>query len=987
MSGVKICAGLRANVLTFLVVILVAAAPAGAQELYFDLPLMEVPLVEGAFPPADQPVTAETVGSWESMRYLPRADMGQAGEAFLVREDDLAAFRRGGNLEPSAYRLVARVEKGQAWEGHIVWPSDGGSKANLVRFKLSADKATAKGYARFWASRAAHYEELANRQLPGQSWFRFQANRSRAFAQLKPGQKPAPRPMGMSSDLCTPEQVQSDQLSPKLAESMDLLTGAMAISENMQFGQVACHGASASRWVPLDQVPAITVPPVDWSAHMPFSAARLDRLSAWIPHDNYGLLFPSFSAMVQLFDELDTYGTPFLPGFDGVSHDAETHQRYEKQLCLEVSQAARMLGPKVVASVAITGADPFLVSGSDLTLLFEAREPGVLHQYLQGKHHSAALANEGAEQLSGELWGVAWSGVVTGDRSVSSYVARVGDVVLVSNSLVALERAISASAGRIPSLLFTEEYLFFRERYQREEEESALLLVTDEAIRKWGGPAWRIADSRRMRVASLLTGAAVQFANARATGEWPATSLPEPARKGRKAPKKAPTCEPSQESYFPLLSSVPDAELFWVTPGEIGNSVYGTRRFLTPIVELVPAAATVEEVAAYGAFRTRYENIWRGVFDPLAVRFAVGPNGISVDLSLFPIVLNSEYREMIELTGNNQLPDSLHFPEESMAVVGFSLNPESKLVRELNSFSSMMVPGLGRAGFGWLGRWFRAYAGDDPFWAELAEIGDPDDMAAFAEKQFYRLPVVAEVAVANPMAMAGFLTALRGFAESTAPGMVVWETQEHNEHPYVRVKTLGVGGDEALSKLAIYYSTVESVFILSLNENLFKKAIDRHKGVARTPVTTGQEDMHGLQFLGASFGTAFHFRFLELVSALASDETSKWEQQVAFKALPILNEWRRLFPERDVLEVHSEVFAAKLTAPASGQYEWGPALWSYASTVHGQPGAPKKGPGPLRPPFEAISTANFGISFELGGLRARFSITRQPATSKVETPR
>ncbi len=560
--------------------------------------------------------------------------------------------------------------------------------------------------------------------------------------------------------------------------------------------------------------------------------------------------------------------------------------------------------------------------------------------------------------------------------------------MLVSNSLVALERCISASQGRIEPLLFTEEYLFFRERYPLSEEESALLLVTDMALRKWAGPAWRIADSRRSRMAAILSNAAAQFTESELSGQWPATSLPT---KGKKPNKPKPKPKGTEEatpvvapgdSCYPVVTQIPEANLFYMNPKQRLSGRYGTLGFLTPIVELAPQAALSEEVRAYGIFRDRYMGIWRGVFDPIAISFSVSEKKISADVTIFPLVATTDYEEMSELTRNNQLPDKVPFPEESMAILGLSLDPESKTVRELNSLLGVMIPSAGRTGISWLGKWFRVYAGDDPFWAELADVPDEKSVERFFEQQLYRLPVVIEVALASPMGMATFLTSVRAFAESTAPGLLKWESATHNEHPYVIIRTTerdmaGV----ALDKLALYYSTANNVFIASLNETLLKKAIDRHLGKTAAAATS-QEDMNGLHFLGASMGLAVHYRFLELLNALTKREISRIERETAFLALPILNQWRKLFPNQDPIDLHRRLFGITLLAPGYGQYVWNEEYQTYESTVHGFPGKVKEGPGALRPPLESLSTANCGLTFENQGLRARCEMTRQAGARK-----
>ena len=55
------------------------------------------------------------------------------------------------------------------------------------------------------------------------------------------------------------------------------------------------------------------------------------------------------------------------------------------------------------------------------------------------------------------------------------------------------------------SLGATDEYTFFRTRYPRGvDSETGLLILSDATIRRWCSPKWRIAASRRTRVAAAM---------------------------------------------------------------------------------------------------------------------------------------------------------------------------------------------------------------------------------------------------------------------------------------------------------------------------------------------------------------------------------------------------------------------------------------------------------------------------------------------------
>ena len=110
-----------------------------------------------------------------------------------------------------------------------------------------------------------------------------------------------------------------------------------------------------------------------------------------------------------------------------------------------------------------------------------------------------------AERLQGKIQGISYRGLRTPNRDVCSYVATVGDSVVVTNSPVQLRRIIDVHRGNHPALATLDEYKYFRDRYPLgDDAETGLLIISDKTIRRWCGPRWRIATSRRTRAAAVM---------------------------------------------------------------------------------------------------------------------------------------------------------------------------------------------------------------------------------------------------------------------------------------------------------------------------------------------------------------------------------------------------------------------------------------------------------------------------------------------------
>src|SRR5262249_32984899 len=148
------------------------------------------------------------------------------------------------------------------------------------------------------------------------------------------------------------------------------------------------------------------------------------------------------------------------------------------------------------------------------------------------------------------------------DRKMSSYVARLDNTIVVTNSRQQLDRLVDVSSGDAKSLADLPEYKFFRTRYARgDAAESALIFISDATIRRWCGPQWRIAASRRPRARAVLA-------------ELQASQLESLVRQ---------KVEPGPiHTDLPILGG---GEIRLNRDG-VFSSVYGSLDFMTPIGEM-----------------------------------------------------------------------------------------------------------------------------------------------------------------------------------------------------------------------------------------------------------------------------------------------------------------------------------------------------------------------------------------------------------------
>ena len=923
------------------------ASPAWADDACYRIPIRGLKILEGQLPAAERPTSYD----WRIRPTLtPSAALETTGEAYL----DEAALQRWtawGGPNDQFGNLVFRVPGDtQEVRGRLFLPRSDSKSMTVVRFSVPMDAADKDAREAFYRGKLAYYNHLLGRDIPGAAWFRHEARQAELALHRTPsGATPQPQRF--------PVRNRGD-----LSQTYELFSGGRAMSENLQLDRVLPPARQPDeKLVKLDTIEGITVQEIDWQPLTKDLKPKLDPLASLVPADQHVIFFPTFQSAVRVADEADLYGTPVLRLAEPRSENALVAQRYQRQLCLSMTGIGRFLGPQVAKSVALTGSDPFYPVGTDVAVLFEAPQPALLHNLISAQVQMAASKNPQAKPASGEVEGVAYRGFRSPDRQICSYVARLDGTIVVTNSLYQLGRLASVRKGQSKSIASLPEYTFFRNRYRLgEPEEDGLLFLSDATIRRWCGPKWRIADSRRTRDAAVMA-------------EIQATHLDRLVK--------------GTVQSGPVHTDLPlaNGELS-LTPQGVVSSTLGTLDFLTPIAEVPLTEVTKAEAQAYGQWRDGYQRNWSWAFDPIALRIGFPRGKTMADLTVMPLIANTEFRRFIDISQGTTLAPNAGDPHDALVHFALALNPQSDTVKMAEGLAAMVAQGKAGLGLGWVGSSAAIYADDDPFWQDLAKVSEKD-FNKFMEKEFGRLPVAVQIEATNGLKLAAFLVAARAFIDQTAPGMTAWQTLSYQDQPYVKVtpteKARGQGMPNEMAKLALYYAATGDCLVLTLNENVLKRALDRRVARAKAK-DEGKEIALGKPWVGSSVALRVDRKALEFLSRLGRDEWEKTMQIRAWGNLPILTTWKRMYPDHDPVAVHERLWHTELVDPAGGKYAWNEKWQTVESTVYGHPGEPKSGPA-APPILSTFGTGDFGLTFEDKGLRARVVLEKPTEKAPAKT--
>jgi hypothetical protein len=628
------------------------AGAVGAEDAFFRVNVRDLGLTEGELPKLDIDEQVPWRLWWqlrESMQ--PYAVLDGQGEVYVSAEE----FRQGpvhgtGRGSPGPDYLVVRASEGKEVTGQLFWPKPDLSGMVGVRFRIPASKADADDRDDFFQAKLRHYNELLGRGVPGGAWFRHEAREAQRGLN------------GGAEGLAAPSW--NPRGTGELSETCALFSGGRAMSENLQLDRVLPQPRKDSEMVELDSIKGITIAAINWEELTKDLNPQLDPLAERVPYDQHAVFFPSFTALVTMSDELKAQSEPVLQVAEPRGEDAETQARYEQQLGLPMTVAARLLGPRLVKSVAMTGSDSYLRTGTDVAFLFEAVDPGALKQLLLAQVTASAGKEKSVKLLRGDVGGIEYVGFRSPDRRICSYIATIGDVVVVTNSPYQLEQLAGVKGGKIKSIAGLAEYKFFRDRYRRgDPEETAFVFLSDATIRRWCGPRWRILTSRRTRDMAVIS-------------ELQAGQMDRLAQGGLRA--------------GPIYTDLPLAAAGDLTlqPDGVHAEGVGSLAFMTPIAEMPVDKVSKAEADAYRRWREGYERNWTGVFDPIGLRLGVRKERLSADLTVMPLIGGSGYRELIAVSRGAKIAPDAGDPHDTLLHVVLAINKDSETVQRYGNFAA-----------------------------------------------------------------------------------------------------------------------------------------------------------------------------------------------------------------------------------------------------------------------------------------------------------
>ncbi|MCA9060107.1 MAG: hypothetical protein KDA85_16480, partial [Planctomycetaceae bacterium] len=288
-----------------------------------------------------------------------------------------------------------------------------------------------------------------------------------------------------------------------------LFSGATAVQESLQLD--AMRPGNRGRELTVRQksvsVSELVGPEVEshpWQEMLAGRTPTVSELAGYVPDDQYYIRFRSVSRMLDVLDGGDLFAKHLYTQSGVQSFSRQTDQQLRTQLAIETSQLARPFYDLVVKELVMTGGDPFVSEGSDVTLLFRFDQEALFRSQLDGYLAAAEKSRDDTTRTEGAFAGIPFVHVTSPERSVHVYSAYPAPGLHVrSNSQVAFQRVLSLITGRgdqdLVSLAATDEFRYIRTLMPLDaEEEDGLIYLSDPFIRRLVGPQVKLTEYRRL---------------------------------------------------------------------------------------------------------------------------------------------------------------------------------------------------------------------------------------------------------------------------------------------------------------------------------------------------------------------------------------------------------------------------------------------------------------------------------------------------------
>ncbi len=233
---------------------------------------------------------------------------------------------------------------------------------------------------------------------------------------------------------------------------------------------------------------------------------KIYPLDKYSPAEFYYIHFNSALKALSFFNFINETGGALYTRFSETSVDFLIKEKLMTQLALREIPELSAFYSNAISEIVITGSDPFIIEGSDITLIIRPATKYALTPEITGmrKYIKEKYSAKEKEIIISEYKG---SHIYTDDRKIWSLFLTLSDgTVIISNSITAAEKVIDTFSGKLTPLSDAMDYRYFRSIYPAgRDNEDGFIYLSEKFMRHLTSPQLKIKEARRMYEAMKIS--------------------------------------------------------------------------------------------------------------------------------------------------------------------------------------------------------------------------------------------------------------------------------------------------------------------------------------------------------------------------------------------------------------------------------------------------------------------------------------------------
>ncbi|HEY2826871.1 MAG TPA: hypothetical protein VGJ04_04665 [Pirellulales bacterium] len=341
---------------------------------------------------------------------------------------------------------------------------------------------------------------------------------------------------------------------------------------------------------------------VELAANVPevVGDVSIEPIANRVPVECFYIRYGSFANYQWFRNTLDRWSGDLQNLINRRGLDFGLTPRIERQLSLKESLLAPILGPAVIADVAMTGTDMFFREGASIGFLFQARNSFALNSDFTQQRSATLQREPGCTDQQVDIAGHKVSFLATPDNRVRSFYAIDGDFHFVTNSRWLVQRFFEVSSGK-GSLGASAEYRLARSLMPITRDYTVFAYLSDAFFQNLAAPHYQLEMDRRLRSAAEIDMALVaQWA---ARGEGRNASSLDDLIKGQYLPEG-------------FSQRADGSQLKMTDSGEFYDTLRGARGSFAPVPDVTFDLVTAAEARRYSDFAAWLQSKWPQI-DPV----------------------------------------------------------------------------------------------------------------------------------------------------------------------------------------------------------------------------------------------------------------------------------------------------------------------------------------------------------------------------------